>query len=66
MYKSSLIDSDRYLLTCMRYIELNPIRANMLEHPGEYKWSSYHDNAKGGSNRFLEAHLLYLELGVGS
>ena len=36
-YKSSLIDSDRYLLTCMRYIELNPIRACMVIHPGEYK-----------------------------
>jgi len=37
-FKASLIDSDAYLLTCMRYIELNPIRANMVSHPGEYQW----------------------------
>ena len=36
-YKSSLIDSDKYLLVCMRYIELNPVRAAMVEHPGEYQ-----------------------------
>jgi putative transposase len=40
-YKASLVDSDNYLLTCMRYFELNPVRANMVERPGEYKWSSY-------------------------
>jgi putative transposase len=39
-YKASLIDSDAYLLTCMRYIELNPLRASMVSHPGEYRWSS--------------------------
>ncbi len=43
-YKASLVDKDRYLLTCMRYIELNPVRANMIAHPGEYKWSSYRSN----------------------
>lgn len=62
-HKSSLIDSDRYLLTCMRYIELNPIRANMVEHPGEYKWSSYHANAQGSIDPVVEAHPLYEELG---
>ncbi len=35
-YKASLVDKDRYLLTCMRYIELNPVRAYMIAHPGEY------------------------------
>ena len=40
-YKASLIDSERYLLACMRYIEMNPVRANMVQHPGDYKWSSY-------------------------
>src|ERR1017187_9011678 len=44
-YKSTLIDSERYLLTCMRYIELNPVRAEMLAHPGDYPWSSYRANA---------------------
>lgn len=63
-YKSSLIDSDNYLLTCMRYIELNPIRASMVEHPGDYKWSSYHANAQGEINSLIEEHPLYIELGA--
>ena len=49
-YKASLIDSERYLLTCMRYIELNPVRAKMVEHPGEYPWSSYQANAQKNMN----------------
>ncbi len=61
-YKSSLIDSDQYLFTCMRYIELNPIRANMVEHPGEYKWSSYRANANGVHDSLIEAHPLYTAL----
>ena len=62
-YKSCLIDSDRYLLTCMRYIELNPVRANMVSHPGEYLWSSYRINAQGEESSLIEQHPLYLELG---
>ncbi|MGC2047550.1 MAG: transposase, partial [Gallionella sp.] len=46
-YKATLIDSEAYLLTCMRYIELNPVRAGMVAHPSEYPWSSYHHNALG-------------------
>jgi len=44
-YKSSLVQSENYLLTCSRYIELNPVRANMVETPAEYRWSSYGHNA---------------------
>ena len=62
-YKASLIDSDRYLLTCMRYIELNPVRANMVNHPGDYKWSSYPANGQGGIDSIIEYHPLYTELG---
>jgi putative transposase len=40
-YKACLVDSDAYLLTCMRYIEMNPVRAAIVESPGEYRWSSY-------------------------
>lgn len=61
-YKSSLVDSDYYLLTCMRYIELNPVRANMVEHPGEYKWSSYSANAQDAYDNLIEQHPKYLEL----
>jgi len=40
-YKSSLVDADQYLLACVRYIELNPVRAGMVVEPSEYAWSSY-------------------------
>jgi putative transposase len=62
-YKASLIDSDAWLLTCLRYIEMNPVRAGMLPHPGEYRWSSYTANAQGLSNSLLRPHDLYLALG---
>jgi putative transposase len=61
-YKATLIDSERYLLTCYRYIELNPVRANMVEHPSEYPWSSYRYNALGEDNNNLKPHQLYLRL----
>ena len=35
-FKSSLVDSEDYCLACYRYIELNPVRANMVAHPREY------------------------------
>jgi putative transposase len=46
-YKSSTISDDAYFLICMRYIELNPVRAYMVKHPSDYEWSSYHANALG-------------------
>jgi putative transposase len=46
-FKSSLVDSDCYLLTCMRYIELNPVRAGMVVDPKDYGWSSYLHHAIG-------------------
>jgi len=62
-YKASLVDSDAYLLTCMRYIELNPVRAEMVNHAGEYKWSSYGANAQGRADVLLTPHPLYTALG---
>ncbi len=46
-YRATLIDSEQYLLTCCHYIELNPVRAGMVRHPGEYPWSSYGYHAEG-------------------
>ena len=63
-YKSSLIDSERYLLTCYRYIELNPVRAGMVKGAGDYKWSSYSAHALGQTNELIQDHSCYLALGL--
>ena len=62
-FKSCLVDSDNYLLTLYRYIELNPVRAHMVNHPAEYKWSSYQINAIGKSSSLCKAHAVYVSLG---
>lgn len=62
-YKSSLIQAETYLLTCMRYIELNPVRAAMVDDPAHYRWSSYRANALGQGSPLLTPHPLYLALG---
>ena len=63
-YKSSLIQSDTYLLTCQRYIELNPVRAAMVEDPAHYRWTSYRANALGVPDARITPHPLYLALGT--
>jgi len=63
-YKSSLIQAEDYLLACQRYIELNPVRANMVDDPAHYRWSSYRNNALGQTGTILTPHPLYLSLGV--
>lgn len=62
-YKSTLIDSERYLLTCMRYIEMNPVRAEMVAHPGDYPWSSYRANGQANADGLIVPHELYQSLG---
>ena len=64
-YKASLVQEDCYLLTCMRYIELNPVRANMVRSPAHYPWSSYRHNAQGVKDELITAHPQYLSLGAG-
>jgi len=49
-------------LIYLRYIELNPVRANMASHPGEYRWSSYHANALGAHDSLVQPHSQYLAL----
>jgi putative transposase len=63
-YKSSLIQSDLYLLTCLRYIELNPVRAAMVDDPAHYRWTSYRANALGVADPRVTPHPLYLALGA--
>ena len=62
-YKASLVHETDYLLTCMRYIELNPVRANMVRHPRDYRWSSYRANGEGRDDKLITPHPLYLALG---
>ncbi len=47
----------------MRYIELNPVIAKMVQHPGEYQWSSYHVNAQPDEKNFIIRHPVYDQLG---
>ncbi len=62
-YKASLVDSEVFALTCYRYIELNPVRDNMVTHPAEYPWSSYRRNAFGMEDKLVTPHYLYCALG---
>ena len=62
-FKSTLIDSERYLLTVSRYIELNPVRAHMVDHPAKYPWSSYQKNAIGKPVSLITPHRCYQLLG---
>ena len=63
-FKSCLTETDNYALACYRYIELNPVRANMVQHPRYYRWSSYAANAEGKSNSLVSPHSIYLQLGT--
>ena len=63
-FKSSLVQSERYLLELYRYIELNPVRADMVDDPGEYSWSSYACNALGVQTELQTPHSEYLSLGT--
>jgi putative transposase len=62
-YKAAIVDDDGYLLACMRYIELNPVRAGIVALPGDYRWSSYHVNAWGEDDPLVQPHALYRLLG---
>lgn len=62
-FKASLIDTDRYLLTCYRYIELNPVRAGMVAAAAQYRWSSHRRNAQGESDFLITPHSSYLTMG---
>jgi len=62
-FKSSLIQTERYLLACMAYIDLNPVRAGMVAQPGEYEWSSYAYHTGQRQEPWLTPHPLYWELG---
>jgi putative transposase len=63
-HKSCLVGHDAYLFHCYRYIELNPVRAGLVQQPADYVWSSYHSNALGVESALRTPHSLYLQLGA--
>ena len=63
-FRSSIIDSETYLFACYRYIELNPVRANMVTHPGDYRWSSFQANALGKTDDSVTPRKEWLDLGA--
>ncbi len=62
-YKASPIQTDRYLLACSRYVELNPVRAGMIVKPCDYEWSSYRFKVEGGWPIWLDEDPCYRGLG---
>ena len=60
-YKSSLVDTDSYLLSCYQYIELNPVRAGIVKRPEDYAYSSYHANALGKLDSMVMPHQVFLD-----
>ena len=61
-YKSCIAQSELYVLRCYRYIEVNPVRAKMVVHPGMYRWSSYHTNGQDEPSNLLSPYNEYLSL----
>ncbi|PPU74347.1 transposase [Xanthomonas cucurbitae] len=63
-YKACLVDAERYILACYRYIELNPVRVAMVADPGAYRWSSHRHNAQGIHDALTTPHETYLALDI--
>jgi putative transposase len=61
-YRATVVHAEDYLFECMRYIELNSVRAGMAAHPRDYLWSSYRANAEGKVDALVSAHSLYRRL----
>ena len=63
-FRSCVVGEEAYFLGCHRYIEMNPTRAGMVAHPGEYRWSSYGANALGDASSLIRSHPAYEGLGL--
>lgn len=61
-FRSSIIQQQDYLFSCQRYIEMNPVRAGIVDHPGKYRWSSYGVNGQGDKSELITHHVLYQNL----
>jgi putative transposase len=62
-YRSTVVEADRYLLACMRYIELNPVRAGIVQRPEQFPWSSYRHHVGLVADPDIADHPLYWSLG---
>jgi len=62
-YKSSLVETETYLMTCHRYIELNPVRAGLVDDPGSYRWSSHRHYVFGADDPLVAKHPIFDRLG---
>lgn len=63
-FRSCLVQDEQYFMVCQRYIELNPVRANIVTAPGDYRWSSFHANAFGRDDPVVEPHSIYSRIGA--
>jgi putative transposase len=64
-FYSALVPRERYALACYRYIDLNPVRAGMVQHPAQYRWSSYRANAQARPDELVTPHPAYVALAGG-
>ena len=62
-FRSCIVQQQEYLLTCQKYIEMNPVRSGMVKHPREYRWSSYLINAEDKTSELITPHPLYQDFG---
>lgn len=58
-FKSVVIQKDEYLLTCINYIEANPVRGNIVKNPFDYSWSSYRERILDIKNGILDIPKLF-------
>jgi putative transposase len=65
-FHSGLVATEHYALACYRYIDLNPVRAGLVKHPAEYRWSSYRANTHSRLDDFVSPHAAYLALAAGT
>ncbi|NOZ19626.1 MAG: transposase [Planctomycetes bacterium] len=62
-FHSAVVDSDHYLMEVMRYMDLNPVRAEISKRPDEYEWTSYRRHARGDDDDLITPHDMYENLG---
>ena len=61
-FKGPVIQNDEHLLTVLRYIEANPLRAQIVKREEDYRWSSYHAHALGVADELLDPLVAFQEL----